>query len=69
MLLTACAAKPVQWAKSGGDQREKLQCELEAEKAAVSSDMNAMVAAYEKAERRNKVMDLCMRSKGWTRSQ
>ena len=69
ILLSACAVKPVQWAKYGGDQREKLECELEAEKAAVSSDLNALIAGVEKAQRRTKVMDLCMRSKGWSRVQ
>jgi hypothetical protein len=68
ILLTACATTPPpQWVKpGGGDQREVYACQMEAEKAAVSSDMNAMVAAFEKAEKRAKVMDLCMRSKGWT---
>lgn len=68
ILLTACATPPPpQWVKTGGDQREVYACQMEAEKAAVSSDPNGMVAAFEKAEKRNKVMDLCMRSKGWTR--
>ena len=65
MVFAGCAVAPPQWAKAGGDQREKLECEMEAEKAAVSSDRNAMVASFEKADRRNKVMSLCMRSKGW----
>lgn len=69
ILLTACAVKPPpkpQWRKAGGDQKEVLQCELEAEKAATSSDPNPFIASYERATRRDKIMDLCMRSKGWS---
>ena len=70
VLLSACASRPpVQWVKAGGDDREKLVCQLEAEKAAVSSDPNAFIAAFEKADRRQKIMYLCMRSKGWARTQ
>lgn len=68
-VLSGCSVTPPpkpQWRKAGGDQKEVLQCELEAEKAAVSSDPNALVAAFEKADKRKRIMDLCMRSKGWT---
>lgn len=69
-VLSGCAVKPPpkpQWRKAGGDQKEVLQCELEAEKAATSSDSNPFIASYERATRRDKIMDLCMRSKGWSR--
>ena len=68
-LLTACAVPPPRpWVKAGGNlAQDQAVCELEAEKGAVSSDPNAVIAAYEKADRRRKIMDLCMRSKGWTR--
>lgn len=69
-LLAACAAPQSQrpWVKDGGNlAQDQAVCEFEAEKAAVSSDPNAMIAAYEKADRRRKIMDLCMSSKGWTR--
>lgn len=68
-LLTACAAPPPRpWVKDGGNlAQDQAVCEFEAEKAAVSSDPNAVIAAYEKADRRRKMMDLCMRAKGWTR--
>lgn len=66
--IAACTTTPpLPWTKPGGDQREVYACQAEAEKAAVSSDPNALVAAFEKAEKRNRVMDLCMRSKGWAR--
>ena len=68
LAATGCATKPQpQWSKAGGDQREVYACKMEAEKAAVSSDPNPFGAAWEKAEKRDRVMDLCMRSKGWTR--
>ncbi len=64
-LLSACVTQPT-WVKAGGDlATDKAVCEFEAEKAAVSSSLNSAIAAYEQAERRRKVMDLCMRSKGW----
>ena len=68
-LLAACAMPPAKpWVKDGGTlAQDQAVCEVEAEKGAVSSDPNAMIAAYEKADRRRKIMDLCMRSKGWTR--
>lgn len=67
VLLSACATKPPpKWVKPGGDQAEQYACQMEAEKAAVSSDPNALMAAVEKAEKRDKVMTLCMKSKGWT---
>ena len=47
-----------QWRKAGGDQKEVLQCELEAEKAATSSDPNPFIASYERATVRDKIMDL-----------
>ena len=68
-LLAACAAPQSQrpWVKDGGNlAQDQAVCEFEAEKAAVSSDPNAMIAAYEKADRLRKIMDLCMSSKGWT---
>lgn len=68
-LLTACAAPPHRpWVKDGGNlAQDQAVCEFEAEKGAVSSDPNGVIAAFEKADRRRKIMDLCMRSKGWTR--
>lgn len=68
-LLAACAMPPAKpWVKDGGNlAQDQAVCEFEAEKAAVSSDPNAVIAAYEKADRRRKMMDLCMRAKGWTR--
>lgn len=68
-LLAACAMPPAKpWVKDGGNlAQDQAVCEFEAEKGAVSSDPNAVIAAYEKADRRRKIMDLCMRSKSWTR--
>jgi hypothetical protein len=68
-LLTACAAPPPKpWVKDGGNlAQDQAVCEFEAEKGAVSSDPNGVIAAFEKADRRRKIMDFCMRSKGWTR--
>lgn len=69
-LLAACAAPQPQrpWVKDGGNlAQDQAVCEFEAEKGAVSSDPNGVIAAFEKADRRRKIMDLCMRSKGWTR--
>lgn len=68
-LLSACAMPPAKpWVKDGGNlAQDQAVCEFEAEKGAVSSDPNAVIAAYEKADRRRKIMDLCMRSNGWTR--
>lgn len=67
--LAACGTPPPPkpWIKAGGDQNDIRVCTFEAEKGAVSSDLNAMVAAFERAERRQKLMKLCMESKGWTR--
>lgn len=70
LFLAACGTPPApkQWLKPGGNlAQDEAACKFEAEKGAVSSDPNAMLAAFEKAERRNKLMDLCMRAKGWTR--
>lgn len=70
LILAACGTppSPKPWIKQGGNlAQDEAACKFEAEKGAVSSDPNAMLAAYEKAERRNKLMDLCMRAKGWTR--
>lgn len=70
IILAACVTPPPPkpWIKQGGNlSQDEAACKFEAEKGAVSSDPNAMLAAFEKAERRNKLMDLCMRSKGWTR--
>lgn len=65
-LLAACAVPQQVWVKQGGDlATDTAVCDFEGEKAAVSSDRNAVVAAYEKADRRRTVTDLCMRSKGW----
>ena len=56
------------WLKPGGNlAQDDAACKFAAENGAVSSDPNAMMAAYERAERRTKLMDLCMRAKGWTR--
>lgn len=68
-LLAACAMPPAKpWVKDGGNlAQDQAVCEFEAENGAVSSDPNAVIAAYEKADRRRKIMDLCMSSKGWTR--
>ena len=68
-LLAACAMPPAKpWVKDGGNlAQDQAVCEFEAEKGAVSSDPNGVIAAFEKADRRRKIMDLCMRSKGWTR--
>lgn len=68
-LLTACAAPPHRpWVKEGGNlAQDQAVCEFEAEKAAVSNSLNSVIAAYEVAERRRKIMDLCMRAKGWTK--
>lgn len=68
-LLSACAMPPAKpWGKDGGNlAQDQAVCEFEAEKGAVSSDPNGVIAAFEKADRRRKIMDLCMRSKGWTR--
>ena len=69
-LLAACAASHSQrpLVKDGGNlAQDQAVCEFEAEKGAVSSDPNGVIAAFEKADRRRKIMDLCMRSKGWTR--
>ncbi len=67
IALPACATKPPpKWVKAGGDQAEQYACQMDAEKAAVSNDPNALMAAVEKADKRNKVMELCMKSKGWT---
>lgn len=68
--MAACGTpQPLKpWLKPGGNlAQDDAACKFEAEKGAVSSDPNAMMAAYERAERRNKLMDLCMRAKGWTR--
>ena len=70
-LLAACAAPHSQrpWVKDDGGNlaQDQAVCEFEAEKGAVSSDPNGVIAAFEKADRRRKIMDICMRSKGWTR--
>ena len=68
-LLAACAMPPAKpWVKDGGNlAQDSATCEFEAEKAAVSNSLNSVIAAYETAERRHKIMDLCMRAKGWTR--
>ena len=70
-LVAACAAPHSQrpWVKDDGGNlaQDQAVCEFEAEKGAVSSDPNGVIAAFEKADRRRKIMDLCMRSKGWTR--
>ncbi len=68
--MAACGTPPPPkpWIKQGGNlAQDEALCKFEAEKGAVSSDPNAMLAAYERAERRNKLMDLCMRANGWTR--
>ena len=70
-LLAACAAphsqRPLVKDDGGNLAQDQAVCEFEAENGAVSSDPNAVIAAFEKADRRRKIMDLCMRSKGWTR--
>jgi hypothetical protein len=75
LALSACAApKPIVWAKPGAAAHEidraRTECEFQAAAATQQTDSTlrgGLAAEIDRGMRRNNLMALCMRSRGFTR--
>lgn len=75
LVLTACAApKPIVWVKPGAAaqeiERARAECEYQTAAATQQADSTlrgGLAAEIDRGIRRDKLMALCMRSKGFVR--
>ena len=75
LVLTACAApNPIVWVKPGAAaqeiERARAECEFQSAAATQQNDSTlrgGLAAEIDRGMRRNELMTLCMRSRGFTR--